>query len=147
MIHALWRQRVGLGNEDSRELRHAYVQAVTEGRASETRQLSQADARRVIDQLLSDQRASRRIGDHQTAHAAGTHGRRDASQDLEVMIGPPQIALLQDLRRALGWDQLRLNGFIERQLGVGRQMKTMRQFNKVVWGMKAQLRREEQGRR
>lgn len=143
MIHTLWHQRVGATDDDGREMRHAYIRSVTQGRAQETRNLSQADARLVIRQLLKDQRALLRIDDLQTAHAAGTHGRRGTSEQTEVLIGTPQIALLQDLQRALGWDQPRLSGFIERQLGVGRQIKTMRQCNKVLWGMKALLRKKE----
>ncbi len=140
MIHTLWRQRVGSAG-DSRELRHAYINEVTRGRATETKSLTQVDAKRVIQSLLADQRSHLRLPDAASAHAAGTHGRRGQDQAEEMLIGAPQIALLQDMQQALGWDRPRMEGFIERQLGPGRQIRTMRQFNRVLWGLKAMQRR------
>jgi len=44
--------------------------------------------------------------------------------------------LLQNTMALLGWDRSRLDRFVERQLGAGRQIRTMGQFNRVLWSLK-----------
>lgn len=148
-LHALWNLRMRAAGVSDRgeatELRHQYIKEVTNARADSSTTLSFADARRVIQMLIADQSgSSARIPDSAAAHAAGTHGRRgyhDGRQ--QAMIGAPQTALLAVLTGRLGWDQRRLDAFVERQLGVGRQIRTMGDFNRVAWGMKSLIRQAE----
>lgn len=152
-IHLLWRDRmrlVGLdGHPESRELRHAFVRAVTAGRAQETRQLTADDAALVIERLLTEKRTPLHIDDEDMAHAAGTHGRRDdahrnEARGCDLPAGPPQWALISTLQEKLGWDHRRLGNFIHHQLGPNRHIETMAECNRVIWGMKSLLRRSQQ---
>ncbi len=125
--------------DDARELRHAYIKEVTSGRAAETKELSDADARLVIRSLKGGKIAA---GD--VAHAAGTHGRHGHHDGRrQTLIGAPQTALLAVLIGRLGWNRERLDAFIARQLGSGRQIRTMADFNRVAWGMKSLIRQAD----
>lgn len=133
-----------LDRDESRALRHQYIGELTAGRAAGAAELSFADAKRVIQRLISDQGGAAAIADAGAGHAAGTHGRRghhDGRQ--QAMIGAPQTALLATLLGRLGWDRGRLDAFIERQLGTGRRMRTMADFNRVVWGLKSLIRQAD----
>lgn len=147
-IHLLWRDRmrlVGLdGHPESRELRHAFVRNITAGRAQETRQLSADDAALVIDRLLTEKRAPLHIDDEEFAQAAGTHGRHGYQRGPDLPAGPPQWALICSLQEKLGWDHHRLGAFIHHQLGPNRHIETMAECNRVIWGMKSLLRRQDE---
>lgn len=142
-IQALWSRRMHaagvLDRAEARAMRHQYIQQLTAGRANETKKLSAADATLVIRSLRGA-----RIEDGAPAHAAGTHGRRGHHDGREqVIIGAQQVALLAVLLGKLGWDQARLDAFVGRQIGAGRQIRTMADFNRVVWGMKSLIRQAE----
>lgn len=147
-IHLLWRDRmrlVGLdGHPESRELRHAFVRTVTAGRAQETRQLTAADAAVVIERLLTEKCAPLHIEDEDMAQAAGTHGRRSYQRNGDLPAGPPQWHLISTLQEKLGWDHHSLGNFIHHQLGPNRHIETMAECNRVIWGMKSLLRRNQQ---
>src|SRR2546426_355291 len=68
-----WTARLGLEPEADRRLRHYYVELFSGGRAAETKQLTRADAARVIAwlELLSRRRAR---AENQAAGTAGRHG-------------------------------------------------------------------------
>jgi len=68
-----WTARLGLEPEADRRLRHYYVELLSGGRAAETKQLTRADAARVIAWL---ERLSRRRAraENQAAGTAGRHG-------------------------------------------------------------------------
>jgi len=139
-LQTLWSRRMraaGVADQaEARQLRHAFIRELTAGRAAETKELTLADARRVIEVL----KGGARIPDGDTAHAAGTHGRRGRqAPGAEVMVGAQQIELLQGYAGLLGWSRERLDGFISRQLR-GRQLRTMADANRVLWGLKRMVR-------
>lgn len=121
--------------DDSRDMRHQYIEVATAGRAKSATELSFPDARRVID-MLSREQQGLQIDNAEVAQAAGTHGRRGFQSAHEVMVGEPQVRLLRQVQLRLGWDYARLDAFIERQLGQGREIRTMADFNRVYWGLK-----------
>ena len=143
-IQALWAQRMrgaGIaGADECRELRHAYLREVTAGRATSTKELTFADAKRVIERLLRD--AGGQIKDSAGARAAGTHGRRGADRRVSMLATKGQIDLLVSYASRLGWNDERLDAFIERQLGAHRQVRTVADINKVLWGLKSMVRRQ-----
>ena len=145
-LQAMWAARMrarGITANDSRELRHEYIASATDGRARETKELSFADANRVLRLLFAEQRGqAMTIADGAAARAAGTHGRKAHYDASGVMLaGDQQFALLATLRHAIGWDQARLDLFVARQLG-GRAIRTMADANKVIWGIKSMMRRQ-----
>ncbi len=151
-IHGLWRERmrrqnIAVPDDEARDMRHHFIRQVTSGRAAVTKELTFVDARHVISRLLNDLGDGRPwapIADQAVARAAGTHGRRGHNHARqEVMAGAQQTSTLEAMMVELGWSRARLDAFIERQLGAGRQVRTMGQFNRVLWGLKAIARRQK----
>lgn len=146
-FQAMWAQRMrarGIANmDDSRELRHEYIAAATEGRAKQTLELSHSDAARLL-RGLSRELAGLSIANGAAAQAAGTHGRRGYDDGREqALIGAQQTALLGVVVGRLGWDTSRLDAFVGRQLGDGStagSIRTMRDFNRVIWPLKRMAR-------
>lgn len=142
-IQALWARRMRLagiaGADDGREMRHTYLREVTAGRATSTRDLTLADAKRVIERLLRD--AGGQIKDSAGARAAGTHGRRGVDRRVSMLATSEQLELLAGYAGRLGWNRERLDAFIERQLGSHRTIRTVSDINKVLWPLKSMLRR------
>jgi hypothetical protein len=71
------------------------------------------------------------------------HGRKDydASQDTAYLINDRERKMLQDAANLRGWSLGTLHRFIERQLG-HEQIRTMSEFNKIFWALKAMNRRD-----
>lgn len=124
------------------------MQLFSEGRAHQTGELKHADAARVIawlERLASSPRARRaRRAENQ---AAGTAGRHDFPEQRRA---PPNAAAWRALwavAGALGMDRQRLERFIGKHYaGVGLRrigdLHTMADINRVLWGLKAMLRRK-----
>jgi hypothetical protein len=144
-LQAAWRRwagRLELSERADRTLRHYYVGLFSEGRARETRELSEADARRVIRWL------ERLAGSRQPARnlARGTAGRHGFPERTRVAPDAAAWRVLWVHVGALGMDRERLDAFIRRHYGRlglrgARDLTTMADLNRVLWGLKAMLRR------
>ncbi len=146
-LHVLWRRwtrRLRLDEGHDRTLRHYYVEIFSGGRAAETTALTQADAQRVVEWLgrLVNARSER------TAWAAGTAGRHGYPEWRRLRPTPSAWRALWGTARALGMDRQELNAFIARRYrakglhGV-MDIQTMADLNRVLWGLKAMLRRRQ----
>jgi hypothetical protein len=144
-LQALWHQwtrNLNLSREADRALRHYYVQVFSQGRARETKQLTPADAQSVIRWL--GELVSRENGAQN--RVAGVAGRKGYPQWRRV---PPNAAAWRALwgcASALGMSRPRLNAFIRQHYGrLGlhgmQDLRTMADLNRVLWGLKAMLRR------
>ncbi len=145
-LHALWQRwtvNLRLSPRADRELRHYYVERFTRGRALETRQLTEADAARVIGWLAKLVRRARA----QTANpAAGTAGRHGYPEHRRVAPDEAAWRALWGCASALGMGRPELENFIRRHYGgVGlnclADLRSMADLNRVLWGLKAMLRR------
>ncbi len=144
-LQALWHRWTGgllLGRSADRELRHYYVQRFTEGHAKKTSELNSMEAAHVIAKL--ERLAG--LSPAEFDRAAGTAGRQGFP---ERRIVPPTGEAWRALwacARELNLDRAELDYFI-RQHYVGKGMRgladirTMADLNRVLWGLKAMLRR------
>lgn len=144
-LQALWRRWTGrllLARAADRELRHYYVERFTQGRAKKTNELTSADAAQVIARL------ERLAGLSPAKYdaAAGTAGRHGFPERRRV---PPTAAAWRALwacARELNMDRAQVDYFI-RQHYVSRGLRgladihSMADLNRVLWGLKAMLRR------
>lgn len=145
-LQTLWHRWMGsrrLPEERDRELRHAFIEIVTRGRARETNQLTTADAALVIRQL---ERATRRRRAAAFDYVTGTAGRHGYEEHREVAPTPAAWRLLEQHAAALGMTAKRLDHFIAAHYaGAGlrcrQDLRTMANLNRVLWGLKALLRR------
>jgi hypothetical protein len=137
-----WTGSLRLSPEPGRTLRHYYVELFSSGRARETRQLTRADAARVIAWLerLADNREATRNA------ASGTAGRRGFPERRRISPNPAAWRALWGVAAALGMDRRSVEEFIRRHYanvglhGLG-DLRTMADLNRVLWGLKAILRR------
>lgn len=137
-----WTERLGLAPETDRRLRHYYVELLSEGRAAETKQLTRADAARVIAWLERLSRPTARVEDH----AAGTAGRHGFPERRQVRPNAAAWRALWAVAGALGMNRQKLNEFIRKHyasagLQSSGDLRTMADLNRVLWGLKAILRR------
>lgn len=143
MLWHRWMDTLHLMKERDRELRHAYIQIVTRGRAWETNQLTIADAALVIRRLKRALRATRVAAYN---YVLGTAGRQEYEEHGEVVAAPFALRLLHRYAEALAMTPAALNRFIAAHYaGAGlksqRDLRTMADLNRVLWGLKALLRR------
>ncbi len=143
----LWTRKLKLHREADRRLRHYYVHLLSGGRAAETKGLTCADAARVIARLerLSGGATLEEL------HASGTAGRRGFPQRRRVRPNASAWRTLWAVAKALGMSRQRLEEFIRSHYaGVGLRsladLRTMADLNRVLWGLKAILRRGPRGR-
>jgi hypothetical protein len=137
-----WTEKLELPGPADRALRHYYVWLFSEGRARETRELSEADADRVIRWL--DRLAALREPAHTIA--SGTAGRHGFPERRRLRPDPAAWRALWAHAAALGMDRARLDAFICRRYGRfglrgTSDLTTMANLNRVLWGLKAMLRR------
>jgi hypothetical protein len=147
-LHDLWHRwagRLGLSRDADRQLRHYYIERFTAGRAHETRELTESEAACVIEWLAKlTQRVEARL--NQTAGTAGRHGYPERAR-----IAPNAAAwrALWGCASALEMDHADLDKFVQkRYAGVGLRglsdLHTMADLNRVLWGLKAMLRRRQE---
>ena len=149
-LQALWRRWAGhlrLARAADRELRHYYVERFTAGRAKTTTALTSLDATQVIARLewLAG------VAPAEIKVAEGTAGRQGFPEQRDV---PPSGAAWRALwtcARELNMDRARLDLFIRQHyLNKGLRgladIHTMADLNRVLWGLKAMLRRGPQRR-
>ena len=144
-LHALWRRWAGklrLSPASDQALRHYYVWLFAEGRADRTVELTASDAEEVnrwLARLV-------RWADVRTAYAAGTAGRHGYREWRLVPPNESSWSALWSCAAALGMERADLDHFIRRHYaGAGLQsvadLRTMADLNRVLWGLKAMLRR------
>jgi len=149
-LHALWSRwagKLGLQREADRQLRHYYIQILTQGRASETLGLGETDAAHVIQWLSSLVRRAE-FPQHE---AAGTAGRRGFPEQRQVQPSSTAWGALWSCAETLGMERSDLDRFIRRHYArVGLQsladLRTMADLNRVLWGLKAMVRRRREPR-
>jgi hypothetical protein len=150
-LHALWRRWVGkrfLAPDQDRQLRHYFIWLFTQSQCSDTRTLTERQASRVIRWLARQVRQAKSSQDH----VAGTAGRQGYPEQRQVPPNEAAWRALWDCAIALGMSRLDLKLFIRRQYArAGLQgsagLRTMADLNRVLWGLKAMLRRQKQSRR
>lgn len=144
-VHGLWRRwvkKLNLTRAQDGELRHYYISLISNGRAVQSNQLTKMDAMYVISWLerLSGVRSQ------ELDRAAGTAGKRGYAERRRIRPDAAAWRALWACTRALGWDRAALEHFIQRHynsLGLARldDLRTMADVNRVLWGLKAILRR------
>ena len=154
-LHALWRRWTGklrLSPKADRQLRHYYIRLFSQGRAYETRELTESGAAEVIRWLAK----LVRLAEGPANYAAGTAGRHGYPERRQI--GPNEAAwrALWECAAALGMERPDLENFIRRHYaGAGlvkgaapvgglrglADLRTMADLNRVLWGLKAMLRR------
>jgi hypothetical protein len=147
-LQALWRHwggSLGLLPEADQQLRHYYIQLLTQGRAGKTLELDEADADQVI-QWLRDRLRHAEVAQN---YAAGTAGRRGYPEYPQVQPGVAAWSALWGSAKALGMERPALERFIRRHYaGVGLRsladLRTMADLNRVLWGLKAVARRRRE---
>ena len=144
-LHALWRRWAGklkLSPTSDQALRHYYVWLFAQGRADETLELTASDAEEVnrcLARLV-------RWADARTAYAAGTAGRHGYREWQLIPPNESSWSALWSCAAALGMQRADLDQFIRRHYAsAGLQgvadLRTMADLNRVLWGLKAMVRR------
>jgi len=73
-----------------------------------------------------------------------SHGRKDHRRqagEAEYLVNPTELNLLHRAASLRNWSDATLAAFVERQLG-RQTIRTMAEFNKVFWALKAMNRRD-----
>jgi hypothetical protein len=146
-LHGLWHRWAGrfvLSREADRRLRHYYVELFTGGRVHETRELTERDAVLVIEGLAKLTRQT----EASINRAAGTAGRQGYPQRFCIAPNPAAWCALWGCASELGMEPAALEGFVRRHYArVGLHglddVRSMADLNRVLWGLKAMLRRRE----
>jgi hypothetical protein len=146
-LHGLWHRwagRFALSHEADRRLRHYYVEVFTNDRVHETRELTERDAVLVIEALakLAHQAEAR------TNQAAGTAGREGYPERARIAPNAAAWCALWGCAAELGMERAALESFVRRHYnGVGlcglEDIRSMADLNRVLWGLKAMLRRRK----
>jgi hypothetical protein len=79
------------------------------------------------------------------AQAYGTAGRRSSRSNERTIVDTPTLALVDRLRAQLGWNQARLDSFLNSKNSPvsGGVIRTLQDANGVIWAMRKMLRRAE----
>lgn len=144
-LQVLWRRwagHLGLSRDADRDLRHYFVERFTEGRAKTTSALTSVDAAHVIaelEQLTGSAPVENKF-------AEGTAGRHDFPEQREVPASGVAWAALWACARELHMGRADLDLFIRQHyLSKGLRgladIHSMADLNRVLWGLKAILRR------
>lgn len=110
------------------------------------RDLTNDEARKILDGIRGKKRTSNhgvsghKHSDRGYAMAVAGRRRNDDSPG-EYMVAARELEMLSDAAGLRGWRRETLDTFIRRQLR-GRQIRTMKEFNKVFWAIKAMNRRD-----
>jgi len=144
-LQALWRRWTGhlqLARGADRELRHYYVARFTQGRAKKTTELTSLDAAHVIARL------ERLTGLSSAKYdaAAGTAGRHGFPERRRVPATGAAWRALWACVRELNMDRAQLDFFIRQHYASKKlrglaDIRSMADLNRVLWGLKAILRR------
>ncbi len=145
-----WMRPLKLDRERDQQLRHAYVEILTRGRARTTTELSRMDAAYVI-RRLERVAGRRRYRSRTLAYVAGTAGREGYEAHPEILAMPADFRLLDYHAAQLGMSRVQLDHFIAAhygRLGLHRRsdIRRLADLNRVLWGLKALLRRRAERR-
>jgi hypothetical protein len=146
-LHGLWHRwagRLRLPPEADRTLRHYYIERFTSGRVHETLALTGSDAASVIDWLAKLVRPA----ESRVNQAAGTAGRHGFPERVRVVPNAAAWRALWACAAALGMESAGVDSFIRKHYaGAGlhglSDIHTMADLNRVLWGLKAVLRRKQ----
>lgn len=147
-LHALWRRwtsRLQLLPEADRRLRHYYIGIMTVGQPTETKELTQQQAAMVIDWLAK----LVRLAEARQNYTAGTAGRQGFPEQRRVLPTGSAWRALWTCAAALGMDRRHLDSFIRQRYAAAglrglADLRTMADLNRVLWGLKAMLRRRKE---
>jgi hypothetical protein len=94
-------------------------------------------------ELLDGLRGRKSQFSYSRRQAMNAHGRRDYDHrgDAEYLVNARELRMMLEAAELRGWHEETLNAFIERQLGRN-SIRTMVEFNKVFWALKAMNRRD-----
>jgi hypothetical protein len=144
-LHALWRRwgsRADLPKEAERHLRHYYIGLFTGFQCADTKALTEEQAARVIEWLARLVRGT----EARQNYIAGTAGRQGFPERRQAVAGQGAWSALWGCAAALGMSRTDLDRFIRRHysrvglMGVA-ELHSMANLNRVLWGLKAMLRR------
>jgi hypothetical protein len=107
------------------------------------KQLSDAEARQLLDGMRGKKR--RRHIPHDRRQAMGNDGRKDDPGGTEYLINDSERQLLWQAAFTRDWSEETLRAFCVKMIGIP-EPKTIRQYNKVFWAIKAMQRRDQQKR-
>ena len=133
-IYAVARE-FGVSNEELHEAIQAGFQKQS------LKKLTKREACHLIDGLKGKP-ASRLDAGRREAMAS--HGRKDHRRqagETEYLVNAAELNLLQRAAALRNWPEATLAAFVERQLG-RQTIRTMAEFNKVFWALKAMNRRD-----
>ena len=145
-----WMAPLKLDHERDQQLRHAYVEILTRGRAHTTTELSRMDAAYVI-RRLERVAGRRRYPSRALAYVAGTAGREGYDAHPEILATLTDFRLLDSHAAQLGMTRVQFDHFIAAHYGrLGlhrrRDIRALADLNRVLWGLKALLRRRAERR-
>ncbi len=106
--------------------------------------LTTGEALRLLDGLKGKRQAPW-MGDPGRCHAMGNHGRKDydGRRDPNYLVTQEEMDGLHYQASLRGWSEETLSAFIARQLRrPGAAIRTVADFNKVFWPLKAMNRRD-----
>lgn len=81
-------------------------------------------------------------GPYERRQAMQQHGRRDqANGGTDFLVTETELGILAGIAKVRGMNEAGLRAFCQRQIGLDAP-RTVREYNKVLWGVKAMIRRE-----
>lgn len=150
-LHALWREwtaKLQLTANQNQNLRHYYVTLFSHGRAATSKSLTRSDAASVIEWLERLTSAAAPL----QREAAGTAGRHGFPERRRIPPNASAWGALWACVNELGWDRAVLENFIRAHYGSAglfglNDLRSMADLNRVLWGVKAVLRRRPKSRK
>lgn len=153
-LQSLWglyaRYSLEASDGDPRAARLAWASALVGRELTSFRELHADEAIRLIDllkeQLGQPSKTWRRPRDRESSIAAGRHGRKGAVVSVPMIASPEDIARVHSLRESAGMSVESFEEWLRgRSSPLGRfgdpALRTVADCNKVLWALKAQLRR------
>jgi hypothetical protein len=107
---------------------------------SSLKELTEEEAKRLLDGMRKASGVAQKRP-AQRRWAQGNHGRRDVENKTEYLVNKREMTMLCEAAALRGWNEEALLKFIARQLG-NTEIRTMKEFNKIFWAIKAMNRRD-----
>ena len=139
--------------ENTREARIGWAQALVQRSIASFKDLSADDARHLIDTLQgqlgipsgqvsrwgSGRPRRRRLG-REAAYKAGTEGRRGYESNAVTLATAEDLARVQYVRELIGWNQAQLDGWLRSPRSPLKksngEIRTLHDANRVYWALK-----------
>ena len=152
-LFAAWHSRDLTENVDLRSARLAWASERLEREINSFNDLSGDQARLLIDvlkqslgqPLTRQPQPWRRVRARDRAQQAGTAGRRGVSSSLIEMVGPDDLARIEDARRRLGWTTEQLDAWLRSTSSPLKDkagepaIRSVSDANRVWWALKAMM--------